>query len=76
MMVHEYLNSRNPNRKWIGCLSPYPPSGTFGGYDIAARVVRYERLRSQQMEAERQTEMLFQSLHPQSFSVGLCEEFK
>jgi len=38
---------------------------------FAARVARYERLRSQQREAEKQTEMLFQSLLAQSFSVGL-----
>jgi len=34
---------------------------------FAARVARYERLRSQQREAERQTEMLFQSLLNEAF---------
>jgi len=34
---------------------------------FAVKVARYERLRSQQREAERQVEMLFQSLLSQSF---------
>jgi len=34
---------------------------------FAAKVARYERLRSQQREAERQVEMLFQSLLAEAF---------
>ena len=44
---------------------------------FAAKVARYERLRSQQREAERQAEMLFQSLLDDaleilSFWKGIC----
>jgi len=34
---------------------------------FAAKVARYERLRSQQREAEKQTELLFKSLLAKSF---------
>jgi type I restriction enzyme S subunit len=43
----------------------YPPLAEQERF--AAKVARYERLRSQQREAEKQTEMLFQSLLSQSF---------
>jgi len=42
---------------------------------FAAVVARYERLQSQQREAEKQTEMLFQSLLAQSSSEGLSQNF-
>ena len=51
------------------------------GWDVVTRVARYplaragERLRAQMSEAERQTEMLFQSLLAQSFSLRLSQSF-
>jgi len=49
--------------------------GFFMSVIWSARVAGYERLRSQQREAVKQVEMLFQSLLAQSYSVELSQSF-